>query len=384
MNSGVPSKHESPTGDSLAVNRRPIVRSELRSASPVRNLTSGPAGERRGHTGHRGRLLLAFEALETFPALVESRDRLLSVTAKDHPMTADVIAAVESDVALVIAVLRLANHRQPARRCIDTVAGAVALLGPRAIRALASHARTFDFFGRTGMWDSVAQRFRLHALATQRAADRIAAQAGYEDRERLAVTSLLHDVGKLVLIHAHVDYASLVHHGTSTPEERIQQERRELGIEHALVGSALVRRWRLPDSLATPIERHHSPDGGSEAAIIQLADMLAHYEQGARVSPSAMLRSARSIGLSSEQLRRVMNEPPPSSQRQRPVDPSPLTSRELAVLQQLAKGSVYKQIAHDLTLTTSTIRSHLHNTYGKLGVGDRAQAVLVASQRGWL
>jgi putative nucleotidyltransferase with HDIG domain len=377
MNRGVPNKHESPTGDSLAVSRGPIVRPELRSAA-------GPAGERRRRTGHRGRLILAFEALETFPALAESRDHLLSVTVKDQLCTADVIAAVESDVALVIAVLRLANRRQPAREGVDTLAGAVALLRPQAIRALASHTRTFDFFGRAGMWDSVAQRFRLHALATQRFADRIAVKAGYEDRERLAVTSLLHDVGKLVLIHAHVEYPSLVHHGTSTPEERIQQERRALGIDHAVVGSVLLRRWRLPDSLANPIERHHSPNAAGEAAIIQLADMLAHYEHGARVSPGAMLHSANSIGLGPEQLRRLMNEPPRSSQRQRHVDPSPLTSRELAVLQQLAKGSVYKQIAHDLTLTTSTIRSHLHNTYGKLGVGDRAQAVLVASEHGWL
>ncbi|MGO9319719.1 MAG: LuxR C-terminal-related transcriptional regulator [Solirubrobacteraceae bacterium] len=146
----------------------------------------------------------------------------------------------------------------------------------------------------------------------------------------------------------------------------------------------LIRRWGLPASLATPIERHHNPDAEGEAAIIQLADMLAHYEQGARVSPSAMLQSARAVGLGPEKLRRLMHEPPGSSQRQSHVDPSPLTRRELAVLQQLAKGSVYSQIAQDLALAVSTVRTHLHNIYGKLGVADRAQAVLIAHQRGWL
>jgi len=45
-------------------------------------------------------------------------------------------------------------------------------------------------------------------------------------------------------------------------------------------------------------------------------------------------------------------------------------------LQGLAEGKVYKQIAHELGLSASTVRSHLHNLYGKLGAVDRAQAVL--------
>ena len=67
--------------------------------------------------------------------------------------------------------------------------------------------------------------------------------------------------------------------------------------------------------------------------------------------------------------------PSPNGQRQRHVDPCPLSGSELGVLQRLAEGKVYKQIAHELTLSTSTVRTHLHNIYGKLGAVDRAQAV---------
>jgi HD-like signal output (HDOD) protein len=85
-----------------------------------------------------------------------------------------------------------------------------------------------------------------------------------------------------------------VHRGARTPEERVHRERRELGVDHALVGGVLIRRWGLPKSIATPIERHHNPDEiEGEAAFIRLADMLAHYEQGARVSPTEMLQTAR-------------------------------------------------------------------------------------------
>jgi putative nucleotidyltransferase with HDIG domain len=349
---------------------------------------NGPApstGERHQNEGHGRRLTMAFEALEGFPALAESRDRLLSVVSKDHVATADVVSAVESDVALIIAVLRLANRVQDGRGRVDTVVAGVERLTARTVQAVANRMRTFDFFERASVWDAAPERFRLHALATQHAADRVAAEVGYEHRDRLTVTSLLHDVGKLVLLHAYPGYPSQVHRGARTPEERLHQERRELGVDHALVGGVLVRRWGLPASIATPIERHHNPEEEGEAAFIRLADMLADYERGGRVSPAEMLKTARAVGLGAQELRRVMYElPSSSSQRQRHVDPCPLSGRELGVLQRLAEGKVYKQIAHELTLSTSTVRTHLHNIYGKLGAVDRAQAVLIATERGWL
>jgi HD-like signal output (HDOD) protein/DNA-binding CsgD family transcriptional regulator len=370
-----------PSAKSLTVAGR-----ERTAAAPRRASSSGSgSGERHQNEGHGRRLTMAFEALEAFPALAESRDRLLSVISKDHVATADVVAAVESDVALIIAVLRLANRTLEGRARVDTAVAAVEVLSPNTVQAVANRMRTFDFFERASVWDAAPERFRLHALATQHAADRIAIEVGYENRDRLTVTSLLHDVGKLVLLHAYPGYPSQVHRGARTPEERIHQERRELGVDHALVGGVLIRRWGLPASLASPIERHHNPDVEGEAAFIRLADMLAHYEQGGRVSPNEMIHTARSVGLGPDELRRVMYElPSPSSTRQRHVDPCPLSGRELGVLQRLAEGKVYKQIAHELTLSTSTVRTHLHNIYGKLGAVDRAQAVLIATERGWL
>jgi putative nucleotidyltransferase with HDIG domain len=343
------------------------------------------SGERHQNEGHGRRLTLAFEALEAFPALAESRDRLVAVVSKDHVATADIVTAVESDVALIIAVLRLANQAQGGRGRVDTVVAAVELLTPQTVQGLAGRVRTFDFFERSSVWEAAPERFRLHALATQHAADRIAAEVGFEHRDRLTATSLLHDIGKLVLLHAYPGYPAQVHRGARTPEERIHQERRELGVDHALVGGVLARRWGLPATIATAIERHHNPEVEGEAAFVRLADMLAHYEQGAPVSPAEMLRTARAVGLGPAELRRVMYELPSApSQRRRHIDPCPLSGRELGVLQRLAEGKVYKQIAHELTLSTSTVRTHLHNIYGKLGAVDRAQAVLIATERGWL
>lgn len=351
-------------------------------SSPVADAAATP---RRQGEGHGRRLTSAFEALETFPALAEPCNRLLASADGGNVATADIVAAVESDVALSIAVLRLANQVQDTRGRIDTVVAAVDQLGEKAVRTVVTKVRTFDFFERSSVWEAAPERFRLHALATQHAAERLAVEVGYEHRNRLTVTSLLHDVGKLILLHAYPGYPAQVHRGAKTPEERIHQERRELGVDHALVGGVLIRRWGLPGAIATVVERHHNPEVDGEVALVRLADMLAHYERGTPVSPVEMLQTARTLGLGPQELRRVMYElPSAADQRQRHVDPSPLSSRELGVLQRLAEGKVYKQIAHELTLSTSTVRTHLHNIYGKLGAVDRAQAVLIATERGWL
>ena len=344
------------------------------------------AALRRHNEGHGRRLTAAFEALEAFPALAESRNRLLRLLGEERTSAADMVAAVETDVALAISVMRRANRVDgKARGRVDSVGKAVEVLSPEAVQTIVTRTRTFDFFERNGLWDATPERFRLHAVATQGAAERLAAELSYEHRNRLMFTALLHDVGKLVLIHACPGYPSQVHGDARTPEERAHRERRELGVDHALVGGVLARRWGLPKTVASTIERHHAGDANGEAAYVRLADMLAHYAQGGAVSPAELLRTARTIGMGATELRAVMYDMPyPTAGRQRQIDPCPLSQRELEVLKRLGEGKVYKQIAHELELSTSTVRTHLHNIYGKLGAVDRAQAVLMATERGWL
>jgi putative nucleotidyltransferase with HDIG domain len=337
--------------------------------------------------GHGRRLTQAFEALEAFPVMAESRNRVLALFQAGSPSAADVTVAVEGDVALAIAVLRLANQIDgPQRGRVDSARAGVDILTPETILTIVSRARTYDFFERTPVWQGIPERFRLHGIATQRASDRIASELDYPDRDELMMCALLHDIGKLVLVHAYPGYPRRVHGEARTPEDRIAAERRELGVDHALVGGVLARRWGLPRSVAQVIESHHSPEVSGATAIVRLGDMLAHYLLGAAISPNELLRVSRMVGLSPQQLRTVMYDLPMPvlANRPRHIEPSPMSSREIDVLRKLAKGMVYKQIASEMGLSTSTVRTHLHNVYKKLGAMDRAQAVLIATERGWI
>ncbi len=59
-----------------------------------------------------------------------------------------------------------------------------------------------------------------------------------------------------------------------------------------------------------------------------------------------------------------------------------LTARELAVLELVAAGRSNKEIMAALHISLSTVKLHLQNIFGKLGVQDRTQATAMAFQRG--
>ena len=136
-----------------------------------------PTWRRPHNEGHGKRLTAAFEALEAFPALAESRNRMLALIAEERPRSARWSSADR--------VRRRARDRRPAARQqvegpkrgkVDSRRhrrrGALARGRPDARR----RAETFEFFERGKIWDAAPERFRLHAVAIQRAADRLAAR----------------------------------------------------------------------------------------------------------------------------------------------------------------------------------------------------------------
>ena len=59
-----------------------------------------------------------------------------------------------------------------------------------------------------------------------------------------------------------------------------------------------------------------------------------------------------------------------------------LTEREIDVLRLMAHGRSNKEIGAELHISEGTVKFHVNNILGKLGVADRTQAVTSAIQRG--
>ncbi|MEJ7875275.1 MAG: HDOD domain-containing protein [Solirubrobacterales bacterium] len=331
------------------------------------------------------RLAASFDAISSLPALLEARERLVSLAEAPSTSSGQIADVIESDAALAIAIMQAANNGNGPRGRTGGVPAAIDSLSATRVVAIAGRMDTYDLLGPAGSGSERFERFRRHAASTRCAADRVAGVARIEERDELAVAALMHDVGRLVLGDLYGPQFGMGTEHEDGPEERLRRERRELGVDHALVGAVLVRRWGLPASIASAVERHHSPDADGIAAAVQLADLIVHHAAGDRVAPGSLRRAAERVGLDEDGLRGLLFEFPHSGETpRRASEPCPLSNRERDALRGLAEGKVYKQIAQELTLSVSTVRTHLHNVYKKIGAVDRAQAVLIARERGWI
>src|SRR3954447_18215900 len=102
----------------------------------VKSDSNDPYAPRARHhnEGHGRRLTAAFEALEAYPVLVESRNRILRLFEDGEPPAGDVVSAVEADVALAVTVIRLANQVDcPMTGRVESVVAGVEVLSPRTV-----------------------------------------------------------------------------------------------------------------------------------------------------------------------------------------------------------------------------------------------------------
>lgn len=98
-----------------------------------------------------------------------------------------------------------------------------------------------------------------------------------------------------------------------------------------------------------------------------------------RISPDKLRLAIREVrdggapmtpGMARRIVQHFRQAPAPTS------DLARLTPREKDVLDQLARGFCYKEVADNLHIGTGTLQTHVHNIYEKLRVHSRTEAVV--------
>ena len=122
----------------------------------------------------------------------------------------------------------------------------------------------------------------------------------------------------------------------------------------------VVTTFGRPGYLRRAMEAGASGFLVKDAPASQLADAIRRVAQGLRVVDPALAAETLASG------------------------ESPLTGRERDVLVAAKGGGTVADIARLLDLSDGTVRNYLSSAMGKTGARTRAEAVLIAEQRGWL
>jgi two-component system response regulator DesR len=122
----------------------------------------------------------------------------------------------------------------------------------------------------------------------------------------------------------------------------------------------MVTTFGRPGYLKRALQAGASGFVVKETPAAQLADAVRRVHQGLRVVDPALAMDSLTAG------------------------DSPLTPRETEVLQAARDGASVAVIASRVHLSEGTVRNHLSSAIGKTGAANRAEAVLVSVENGWL
>jgi putative nucleotidyltransferase with HDIG domain len=224
-------------------------------------------------------LLSDVAAVPSLPMLYSRLDETIN-----HPRSsiADIAKVLSEDQGLAARILKLANSPLFGYFSkIDTITQAVTIIGIQQVRDLSLAISVMGLF--KGLPEDLITMdlFWRHSIGTALVARVLATSQRESNLERFFVAGILHDIGRLVLFTRIPDLCrEMIETSNNEEHSLFDIERLRLGYDHADVGGALLRRWKLPTRVAEPVEFHHRCSQAGqfprESAVLHCADLITH------------------------------------------------------------------------------------------------------------
>lgn len=193
----------------------------------------------------------------------------------------DIAKVVNLDPALSARLLKIVNssfYSFPSN--IETVTHAISIIGTEQLHDLALATTIISTF--KNIPDKILNMnlFWRHSLGVAIISRNLAIHCRETNPERFYLAGMLHDIGRLIILENLPDESKEIFERHKEIGGLLWQiEREVLGFDHADVGAALARAWKLPLSLEEIIGNHHNPTRSKryplETAIIHLGDIIA-------------------------------------------------------------------------------------------------------------
>jgi HD-like signal output (HDOD) protein len=229
----------------------------------------------------------------------------------------DIAMVIGRDTNLSAKLLRIVNsafYGFPNK--IGTLSRAVAIVGTKQLSTLAMGINVITAFKNIPRDLMDMKSFWEHSICCGIISRILAGHKGIQNSERLFVSGLLHDIGRLIFYN----YWPINARNTLLQARRDKRLLYELELEtmpldHARMGAELLEKWRLPMSLENNVQYHHTPRGSKdplEPAIIHLADIMANAigrgSSGERFVPPLESEAWEIVGLSPNFLELTFNQ----------------------------------------------------------------------------
>ncbi len=227
---------------------------------------------RAGRADNPGMPLTRIHDLEIQP-LSANRVRALALLAHPTVDLGELVSVAETDPALTLVLLRMANSASSSpTRSLSTARAAVIRLGALTTRrAIATTVLSTAFVQLDSAVLDIDGYWR-HALAVALIADLIAAQG---DRSEAFTVGLLHDVGCLAMAAAEAPRYQRVRHLVRSGVTELDAERIMFGHDHAYYSQRVVEHWGLDAAIAEAVGDHHDGTAGELARLIVRARRIA-------------------------------------------------------------------------------------------------------------
>jgi putative nucleotidyltransferase with HDIG domain len=203
----------------------------------------------------------------------------LSVLSNPDFRVPEVTSLLKQDPSLAGGVMRMANSAFFAgTKSVNSIQQAFVRLGRRSVQEVIAAVATMDLFPDTG---GIGKRFRDHCAAVAAIVQSLARLFSPKLVDGIFLSGLLHDVGKMLLIESgEFDY-ELTDESLFLPDRMREEEESLLAYDHAILGAAVLNRWRLPEPIPWVVAWHHKPslayahtEVSLQVALLRIADHL--------------------------------------------------------------------------------------------------------------
>lgn len=237
------------------------------------------------------------------PPLPDAMVELLGIANDPDVPFAKLTAVISRDQALTLRVLAVANSPYyGCSRRIDSVRGAVAVLGTKQVQNIASAmalAPAFESDHGPALWQ--------HGLHCAVWTPHVVRALGVPPLDYVFTAGLLHDIGVVLLLGSAPEIESACMREAQTDGVPLAEvERTHLGLDHAELGARACSSWKLPPRLVQLVAGHHDPEPeGLDLRVLQAANALAHHCENREATPesaswSAVLDAMRRLELPDE------------------------------------------------------------------------------------